>query len=75
MAWLLLTAAMTCLGSHLTSPAIGDQIPLPQDDYYAFVARQQRRPLCEVYHWDARQPLPAVPIPPCRFRSKHPMRT
>jgi hypothetical protein len=37
--------------------------PLPQDDYYAFVARQERRPLCEVYHWSARQPLPAVPIP------------
>lgn len=37
--------------------------PLPQDDYYAFIARQELRPLCEVYHWSARQPLPAIPIP------------
>ncbi|MGH7135299.1 MAG: DUF4058 family protein [Pirellulales bacterium] len=37
--------------------------PLPQDDYYAFVARHERRPLCEVYHWSVRQPLPAIPIP------------
>ncbi|HEX7378976.1 MAG TPA: DUF4058 family protein [Pirellulales bacterium] len=32
-------------------------------DYYAFVARADRRPLCEVYHWGVRQPLPAIPIP------------
>lgn len=37
--------------------------PLPQDDYYAFVARHECRPLCDVYHWSVRQPLPAVPIP------------
>jgi hypothetical protein len=37
--------------------------PLPQDDYYAFVARNERRPLCEVYHWSLRRPLPAIPIP------------
>lgn len=37
--------------------------PIPQDDYYAFVARHERRPLCEVYHWSVRQSLPAVPIP------------
>lgn len=37
--------------------------PFPQDDYYAFVARHECRPLCDVYHWGVRQPLPAVPIP------------
>lgn len=37
--------------------------PYPQDDYYAFVARAERRPLCDVYHWGLRQPLPPVPIP------------
>jgi hypothetical protein len=37
--------------------------PLPQGDYYAFVAREERRPLCDVYRWSARQPLPAMPIP------------
>lgn len=37
--------------------------PYPQDDYYAFVARADRRPLCDVYHWCVRQPLPPVPIP------------
>lgn len=37
--------------------------PVPQDDYYAFVARHECRPLCDVYHWSVRQPLPAVPIP------------
>lgn len=37
--------------------------PLPQDDYYAFVARHECRPLCDVYHWSVRRPLPALPIP------------
>lgn len=37
--------------------------PLPQDDYYAFVAHRDHRPLCDVYHWSVRQPLPAIPIP------------
>ena len=37
--------------------------PLPADDYYAFVARADRRPYCDVYHWSVRQPLPAIPIP------------
>lgn len=37
--------------------------PLPADDYYAFVARGELRPLCDVYHWRVRQPLPAAPIP------------
>lgn len=37
--------------------------PLPTDDYYAFVAHADRRPLCDVYHWSVRQPLPAIPVP------------
>lgn len=37
--------------------------PLPPGDYYAFVARHECRPLCDVYHWSVRQPLPAAPIP------------
>jgi hypothetical protein len=37
--------------------------PYPQDDYYAFVARAECRPLCDVYHWSVRQSLPAIPIP------------
>jgi hypothetical protein len=37
--------------------------PYPQDDYYAFVARAERRPLCDVYHWGVRQPLPPIPVP------------
>lgn len=45
----------------------GHRIPtaeaLPQDDYYVFVAHRDRRPLCDVYHWSVRQPLPAIPIP------------
>lgn len=37
--------------------------PYPQDDYYAFVARADRRPLCDVYHWGVRQALPPIPFP------------
>ena len=37
--------------------------PYPQDDYYVFVARAERRPLCDVYHWSVRQQLPPIPIP------------
>jgi len=37
--------------------------PLPPGDYYAFVARDQRRPLVDVYAWGLRGPLPTVPIP------------
>lgn len=37
--------------------------PYPQADYYAFVARAERRPLCDVYHWGVRQPLPPIPVP------------
>jgi len=38
-------------------------LPLPPGDYYAFVARGNRRPDCEVFAWPVRQQLPPVPIP------------
>ncbi|GAC1475209.1 MAG: DUF4058 family protein [Isosphaeraceae bacterium] len=37
--------------------------PLPGGDYYALVARGDRRPDCEVYAWSVRHPLPKVAIP------------
>ena len=37
--------------------------PLPRGDYYALVARAERRPDCEVYTWTIRDPLPRIPIP------------
>ncbi|MBV9123164.1 MAG: DUF4058 family protein [Planctomycetes bacterium] len=37
--------------------------PLPPGDYYALISRADRRPLCEVYAWTMRQPLPTIPIP------------
>lgn len=37
--------------------------PLPPADYYAFIARGDRRPQCDVFHWSVRQPLPVIPIP------------
>ncbi len=37
--------------------------PLPQADFYVFVARGNRRPVVEVYSWTLAQPLPIVPIP------------
>lgn len=37
--------------------------PLPPGDYYAFVSRGDRRPLCDVYPWTVRSPLPSLPIP------------
>ncbi|MDW8104402.1 MAG: DUF4058 family protein [Armatimonadota bacterium] len=36
---------------------------LPPGDYYAFVARGDRRPFVEVYSWALNQPLPIIPIP------------
>jgi hypothetical protein len=39
------------------------QRPLPPGDYYALIARGDRRPACEVYAWTVQQPLPAIPIP------------
>jgi Protein of unknown function (DUF4058) len=37
--------------------------PLPAGDYYAFVARAERRPDSEVYAWTLRDRLPVIPIP------------
>jgi hypothetical protein len=37
--------------------------PLQKGDYYAYVAREDRRPKVEVYAWDLRDPLPTIPIP------------
>lgn len=37
--------------------------PLPPADYYAFVARGNRRPLVEVYSWRLNDPLPTIPVP------------
>src|SRR5581483_402078 len=36
---------------------------LPLGDYYALVARGDRRPDCDVYAWTIRQALPTIPIP------------
>jgi hypothetical protein len=37
--------------------------PLPAGDYFAYVARVEQRPNCDVYAWTVQQPLPTVPIP------------
>jgi hypothetical protein len=37
--------------------------PMPPGDYYALVARADRRPDCDVYAWSMRHPLPTIPIP------------
>lgn len=37
--------------------------PLPAGDYYAFVSRGNRSPLCDVYPWTVRETLPVLPIP------------
>ncbi len=36
---------------------------LPAGDYYAIVARSDRRPKGDVYAWSVRDPLPTIPIP------------
>jgi Protein of unknown function (DUF4058) len=40
---------------------MGDR--LPSGDYFAFVSRSARRPMCEVYPWSIRRALPVIPIP------------
>jgi hypothetical protein len=37
--------------------------PPPVADYYAFVSREQHRPIAEVYAWSLRQPMPTIRIP------------
>lgn len=39
------------------------RLPLPPADYYAFCARADRRPDCEVEPWTLPEPLPVLPIP------------
>lgn len=45
----------------------GQRLPmagaLPTGNYYAFIARADRRPNCEVYAWTLPQPFPKLPIP------------
>jgi hypothetical protein len=36
---------------------------LPPAEYFAFVARSNRRPDCDVYAWSVRRALPMIPIP------------
>jgi hypothetical protein len=36
---------------------------LPRGDYYAIVARAERRPDGDVYAWSVRQPLPTIKVP------------
>jgi hypothetical protein len=37
--------------------------PLPRGDYFALVARSERRPMADVYAFSVRDPLPPIPIP------------
>jgi hypothetical protein len=37
--------------------------PLPPGDYYALLARADRRPDCEVYAWTLGDSLPRIPVP------------
>src|SRR6266849_1603503 len=39
------------------------RVSLPTGHYYAFVARADRRPDCQVYAWTLPLPLPTFPIP------------
>lgn len=45
----------------------GQRLPLskspPPGDYYAYIARANCRPNCDVYAWNARRLLPTIPIP------------
>ena len=36
---------------------------LPAGNYYAFVARVENWPSCDVYAWNVRERLPTIPIP------------
>lgn len=37
--------------------------PLPQGHYYYIVSRENDRPICDVYSWNVRDPLPTLPVP------------
>jgi Protein of unknown function (DUF4058) len=51
----------------------GQRLPLqekpPVADYYYLVSRGDRRPDCQVYRWNFREPLPTLPVP---LRRPHP---
>ena len=47
----------------LGGPRLPMDRALPPGDYYAMVARAQRRPDCDVYAWTMRDRLPRIPIP------------
>jgi hypothetical protein len=37
--------------------------PLPKGDYFALLSRAERRPICDVFAWPIRWPLPKLPVP------------
>jgi hypothetical protein len=37
--------------------------PLPPGDYFALLARAERRPDCDVFAWTVRDRLPTIPVP------------
>lgn len=37
--------------------------PMPEGNYFALLARADRRPICDVYAWRLHWPLPKVPVP------------
>lgn len=37
--------------------------PLPRGHYYAFVTRDDKRPMVDVYSWGLRDRLPTIPVP------------
>jgi hypothetical protein len=37
--------------------------PLPSGDVYAYVTREHRRPIVDVYAWSLRDVLPTIPVP------------
>jgi hypothetical protein len=47
----------------LAGPRLPMERALPPGHYFAFVARAERRPDCDVFAWSVRDPLPTIPIP------------
>jgi hypothetical protein len=37
--------------------------PMPEGNYFALLARADRRPICDVYAWRLHWPFPRVPVP------------
>jgi hypothetical protein len=42
-------------------PAMEEALPI--GDYFAFVTRKDKYPLCEVFAWSIRRKIPNIPIP------------